>query len=759
MYNILNLDYIEFEKFSKDLLERKINIKFTRFGPGADDGIDLISEDETIICQCKKYKSINNLRDVCFKEYNKIKDIKFEKYYFITTAELSKKQKDSILEVFGKFMNGYNNIISFTEINDFLDDTDNIDILKKHHKLWLTSSNVLNLFANRYCDICAEGLINDIEEDSKYFVATKAYYESIKLIEKDNILMIIGEPGIGKTMTSKMVIRYLLASYSKYKLRTIISHDLQKLMQCLGNEEYEIIYLDDFLGQTCLSIDDDLIKNINLILKYAKTHKNKKIILNSRITILNKAEKEKIEFEKTLKRLSIEKYTINLNEITKVDRALILYNLMSYYNVSYDKYDEIKNERRYLSIINHKSFNTRIIDKCMMNSCNIHKDDFYNYIISSFNNPKDVWDSEFNGLDIFDKLIMFQLFTLGDSNIPIEVLRDSFANYLLNTSGCNNLSNFNNIITRLSDSLISVSFLNNKKVISILNPSISDYIQEYLLCNWSILAKIYETSIYIEQMNKIMNLKIMDYNKTFDKVKSYNNSLLSSTLIQKKLNFVNKYNYCNPNIENTIISAFQSEVGGDYLIKILLNEKLRDFYDLDKYILSNTSKVGKVLIGSNIEYVEELLDYYADNNYNEEKINNDLKELYKHSLEDYLILLAEEEINQIITNDSIEEMFDIVDGEYVENDDYIYSVHSSVYQILEQYEKEKLENIKYFKNMLSLDIDNIIDSADISMLLSDNLNDYLNETIEDSKYDVDYYENLNQENEIIDNIFLQKYNY
>lgn len=225
------------------------------------------------------------------------------------------------------------------------------------------------------------------------------------------------------------------------------------------------------------------------------------------------------------------------------------------------------------------------------------------------------------------------------------------------------------------------------------------------------------------------------------------------------MNFVNKYNYCNPNIENTIISAFQSEVGGDYLIKILLNEKLRDFYDLDKYILSNTSKVGKVLIGSNIEYVEELLDYYADNNYNEEKINNDLKELYKHSLEDYLILLAEEEINQIITNDSIEEMFDIVDGEYVENDYYIYSVHSSVYQILEQYEKEKLENIKYFKNMLSLDIDNIIDSADISMLLSDNLNDYLNETIEDSKYDVDYYENLNQENEIIDNIFLQKYNY
>ena len=34
MFNILNLDPFEFEKFCLDFMEKKLNIKFKRFGPG-----------------------------------------------------------------------------------------------------------------------------------------------------------------------------------------------------------------------------------------------------------------------------------------------------------------------------------------------------------------------------------------------------------------------------------------------------------------------------------------------------------------------------------------------------------------------------------------------------------------------------------------------------------------------------------------------------------------------------------------------------
>lgn len=91
MFNILNLDPLEFEKFCMDFMEKKLNTKFKRFGPGKDDGIDLISLDGKIICQCKRYKDSLNLKTVCQNEYNKIKNTEFEKYYLLTTAELGKK--------------------------------------------------------------------------------------------------------------------------------------------------------------------------------------------------------------------------------------------------------------------------------------------------------------------------------------------------------------------------------------------------------------------------------------------------------------------------------------------------------------------------------------------------------------------------------------------------------------------------------------------------------------------------------------------
>ena len=551
MFNILNLDPLEFEKFCMDFMEKKLNTKFKRFGPGKDDGIDLISLDGKIICQCKRYKDSSNLKTVCQNEYNKIKNTEFEKYYLLTTAELGKKIVENIYEIFHEYMDDYSYIIGKTDIDDFLSDTNNIDVLKKNHKLWLSSSIVLDLYLNRYSDAISKVIINDFENETKFFVETKAYYNAVDIINSNGIILFVGDPGIGKTITSKMLIRYLLANNKDYKLTTVSNNDLSKLIESVHqNDDPEIIFLDDFLGQTSLSLDDKLINDLKNLLKLTTIFNNKKVILNSRITILNKAKHEKEEFEKLLDEIGIKECLIDVNDLSQLDRARILYNLMYHNGVTKKSFNTIKKDNNYNLIINHKSFNTRIIEMCCKRSNRVASENFLNYIIESLNNPKDIWKSEFERIETCDVVLMYQLYTLGNNYIPVDCLHKSVTNYLCNSNSEVEKYSFEDSINRLSKSLIGIAILGKKKYISVLNPSINDYIQNYLLDNMAELKKIYDNALYIEQIDKIVNILpsiLEDKIEGFEKLIAYNqyNSFMSNQYLdkKKKINFILKNKY------------------------------------------------------------------------------------------------------------------------------------------------------------------------------------------------------------------------
>lgn len=132
--------------------------------------------------------------------------------------------------------------------------------------------------------------------------------------------------------------------------------------------------------------------------------------------------------------------------------------------------------------------------------------EFYDYVINALNNPSDVWKSEFDRIDPCDAVLMYQLYTLGNNYIPIDILKKSTDNFLIK-NGYNVVRySFNDSINRLSKSLIGIAILGKKKYISVLNPSINDYIQNYLLDNSAELKKIFDTSLYIEQLDKILGL-------------------------------------------------------------------------------------------------------------------------------------------------------------------------------------------------------------------------------------------------------------
>ena len=72
-----------------------------------------------------------------------------------------------------------NDVMSLLDIGEFLENPNNIDIVRKHHKLWLESTNILNEIMNQSVFIDCESLLYNIEESGMEFVATACYTECL----------------------------------------------------------------------------------------------------------------------------------------------------------------------------------------------------------------------------------------------------------------------------------------------------------------------------------------------------------------------------------------------------------------------------------------------------------------------------------------------------------------------------------------------------------------------------------------------------
>jgi len=185
-FNFDILSPIEFEELSKDIIEKKLSMEFKVFKIGKDGGIDLRNKDNGTICQCKHIKKYSDLKSNLKKEVEKIKKIKgLKKYYLIVSTELSPQNEDEIFDLLSDYINSSEQIISQKEIVSYLDDKENLEILKRNSKIWLTSYRVLELFEQKFMDFQVSSLYNLIQRDINYFVETKIFRECYEKIRNE----------------------------------------------------------------------------------------------------------------------------------------------------------------------------------------------------------------------------------------------------------------------------------------------------------------------------------------------------------------------------------------------------------------------------------------------------------------------------------------------------------------------------------------------------------------------------------------------
>jgi len=696
MYDLSSLNDYEFEQLCKDIMSKKLDQKLQTFARGRDGGID-ISDNQLksqIIIQAKHYprSSVSSLMTSLGKEVRKVATKQPQQYFVCTSLELSREKKEKICEMFSGYMADISHIIDKGDIDGFLSREENQEIVQKHYKLWLCASNVLSLIQNTDVFVDCEELMGDIEEQRLFFVETQSYREAKEKLNNEQVVILVGAPGVGKTTLSKMLVMDCCSD--GFSVRFTSTNEISAIKRVLTSDpkKKEVVLLDDFLGQHYLNLEESKPNELKSLLAFIKRNPAKRIILNSRITIFNEATIKYAEMRKLVDRYEKQKYVVDMDKEHSLDKAKILYNHLYFNQLPEDYFVALKENKAYFEFITHKNYNPRIIEFVTMkrNWQEVKPEEYVAYIRYQLNNPDEVWKNEFNHrMESIDRIFMNTLYSLTNNVIDSEILKEAFYSRLKDEEGIDTSKNqFEEVIKRLSESVLK----RTEKGFSVLNPSINDYLSHSISSNEVEKLKIIETAVYAEQMLKMedsfelvsegladklseVSLKVLNIflTKNLEEMKSlaesphlyYLETMLMATESPILQEDQKKRVDCafKKLIYSSVHSYYECE---QMLSKIFLSHEFYDFYELENYY---SEDLGEIIEYFEASTLEEFYDEYRvrvfENLGNEQrekliiifigKFKEQLEYELKESIESDLVDLVESFFEDYVSGENIED--------------------------------------------------------------------------------------------------------
>lgn len=658
-YDFATLSPYDFECLVRDLLQKELSITLESFTVGKDSGIDFCyhkSIDDQIIVQVKHYHKSNFsslLNHLNSKELAKVEQLKPSRYILATSKELTPKNKDAIRGVFGKYIRSTADIYGKNDINNLLGKYPEIE--KKTFKLWLTSHAILEKLLHSEIFNQSDLEMHNIKKKIKYYVENENFINAKKILDDAHYCIITGIPGIGKTTLAEiLIIKYLDMGYELVK----ISRDIAEAYEAYEAQTKQIFYYDDFLGQT--SLEEKLTKNedqrLVSFLNDIKNSSNTRFILTTRDYILNRARSVYEKLDQPC--LDIYKYTIDLSSYDEFDKAKILFNHLYFSGISQDYKNALLEDKNYWKIIRHKNFNPRIVEQMteFIAYLGVGSEEYVKEFLDNLDRPIRLWEHAFlNQISNASKNLLLVLASLQNIT-PITVLEQSFMSiqkYKIKTYGSHaDPDDFRKSLKELEGNFINISKWSSCCYISFHNPSVKDFIEDYLSKNYSEVVAICNSAEFFDQFiaiskyikrteldNYIFQLEKNLYTDDFDKFSYYEKRTQNFSIELRILSLLKLYDQFEDDriivlahhMIDALIERLNSNIGNkETIIQIIssllimrISYKKNQFYEAIKsffltnldnledfsYIISLSKTNSELLSYSELE---DLRDKFAD---------------------------------------------------------------------------------------------------------------------------------------------------
>ena len=448
------MDEESFECFANELCSVLFNKQIHGFSRGTDDGIDGIDDvlNPTIIIQAKRWSPYRtSASKELDKEVKKIRNtIKSKhwqgkiRYVIVTSTGIPAKVQNKLRVENPDLFCDDDCIIDYARINELSKKPELEKVYSKNH---LTGSNLVEVLKKDRLD----SISNDYPEfDTNFFVETKFFDEAFNIVMDKHVLLVHGDPGVGKSTLCKML-GYVFANRLSVKQDCVkvVWRSPDEMSQVItqfdatfrGSDNQFFVVIDDFLGSNSLTTNSSEMEVLRRLLNRVKQNKNLYLVLNTRTQILESAKSDFQNFFADLKRGykdAIE--MIDMSDYTSLDKAKLLRKNLereySYQNENEKPIFEANYEKLrlpddsddshsvegkvYNQIINHRNFNPRLIEYIAQNFN--APSGILKLIHDTLDNPKYVYDPLFARMQSDEKWILFCLFTFNDRAIPENLL-------------------------------------------------------------------------------------------------------------------------------------------------------------------------------------------------------------------------------------------------------------------------------------------------------------------------------------------------
>lgn len=753
-YDYSKLNDREFEALGASIIGKILNKRIETFKAGRDEGIDgrfWIGRNKEGIIQCKHYieTPFNTLISKLKKEeFPKVNKLQPTKYIFITSQKLSRLNKQKIKKIFHPFIIREDDIFGREDLTTFLSKRENQDVVEQNFKLWITSTSVLDLIYNNAIKDRSKSTIREIEENAYKYAITNNHKKGLKILEDSNVVIMTGEPGIGKTtLADNLALYYTAKGYEFCDIEENIS-EAENIFR--DKEKKKILfYCDDFLGSNLYDAinnkrDSHIVKFINRISK----DNTKKFILTSRTNILNKAFSLSHNFQNG--KIRDNEFLLKVENLTDIDKAKILYNHIYHSKLTKDYIDKIYQNKRYKEIINHSNFNPRIIEFITDNIRvgNVSSEEYWEYIKKSIEEPEEIWADYFqNQTDDCVRALTF-LTVFNNGKISEELLRRSYNIFLkIHTVNLGDYSDksFEAVRKLAIKSLLNRNQISEKKYEYVLfNPSITDFVLSSYSNEIELISNILkslETETSINYFDSLSLFNKINKESSEEIQKNLFDYFFENKMKEENWDFLISLSYLNFYNEKVIIRI-------EEFLKNLIKSHSPNGNRLIELLSILTDFEPKIEF-KNFDFLHNFIDDFLD----EDTIKKLLDFIDEFNVNDEFILskveiLVENYLEDIVSNNDLDIAFNShVNICYSREGDVDYdidvrSIESDIHQSLNSFLDGFNESILY---KINFDISSFIARLDLDKMVTSYLE---NSERDDEDYSSSYHDNYSSDDDI-----------